>query len=147
MTGIVVVSSIISNPAGAEGLKGAALTNMAFDQIPVVGPIVLTIGLLTFVFSTILGWSYYGERAIEYLFGKVAIMPYRVLWVLAVFVGSIMSLPLVWDMADAFNALMAIPNLIALLILSPVIVSETKKYLWEDRLDEISQESIPIVGK
>lgn len=77
MTGLVVVSSIISNPAAAEGLKGAALTNMAFEQIPVIGPIVLTVGLLTFVFSTILGWSYYGERAIEYLFGKIAITPYR----------------------------------------------------------------------
>lgn len=147
MTGIVVVSSIISNPAAAEGLKGAALTNMAFAQIPVVGPIVLTVGLLTFVFSTILGWSYYGERAIEYLFGKIAIMPYRILWVLAVFVGSVMKLALVWDMADAMNAMMAIPNLIALLLLSGVIVSETKKYLWEDRLDEVSNEPIRLSGK
>lgn len=147
MTGLVVVSSIISNPAAAEGLKGAALTNMAFEQIPVVGPIVLTVGLLTFVFSTILGWSYYGERAIEYLFGKIAIKPYRILWVIAVFLGSIMALPIVWDMADAMNALMAIPNLIALLLLSPIIVSETRKYLWEDRLDEVSDEPIPTVGK
>jgi AGCS family alanine or glycine:cation symporter len=147
MTGIVVVSSIISNPTAAEGLKGAALTNMAFAQIPVVGPIVLTVGLLTFVFSTILGWSYYGERAIEYLFGKIAIMPYRFLWVIAVFVGSVMKLALVWDMADAMNAMMAIPNLIALLLLSGVIVSETKKYLWEDRLDEVSNEPIRLSGK
>ncbi|MBC2722929.1 sodium:alanine symporter family protein [Desulfosporosinus sp.] len=147
MTGIVVVSSIMSNPAAAEGLKGAALTNMAFAQIPVVGPIVLTVGLLTFVFSTILGWSYYGERAIEYLFGKVAIVPYRVLWVIAVFFGSIMTLQLVWDMADAMNAMMAIPNLIALLLLSGVIVSETKKYLWEDNLDEVSTDPIPLVKK
>lgn len=114
MTGIVVVSSIMSNPAATEGLKGAALTKIAFAQIPVVGPIVLTVGLLTFVFSTILGWSYYGERAIEYLFGKAAIMPYRGVWVLAVFLGSIMTLQLVWDMADAMNALMAIPNLVSL---------------------------------
>lgn len=147
MTGLVVVSSILSNPTAAEGLKGAALTNMAFEQIPVVGPIVLTIGLLTFVFSTILGWSYYGERAIEYLFGKVAILPYRILWVIAVFIGSIMSLQLVWDMADAFNALMAIPNLVALLLLSGVIVSETRKYLWENRLDEVSNEPIRLSGK
>lgn len=147
MTGIVVVSSIISNPAAAEGLKGAALTNMAFSQIPVVGPIVLTIGLLTFVFSTILGWSYYGERAVEYLFGKVAIMPYRILWVFAVFFGSIMTLQLVWDMADAMNAMMAIPNLIALILLSGVIVSETRKYLWEDKLDEVSTDPIPVIKK
>ncbi|MEA4902991.1 sodium:alanine symporter family protein [Desulfitobacterium sp.] len=147
MTGLVVVSSILSNPAATEGLSGAALTNVAFAQIPIVGPIVLTVGLLTFVFSTILGWSYYGERAVEYLFGKKGIKPYRFLWVAAVFVGSIIGLPLVWDMADAFNAMMALPNLVALLLLSPVIVSETKKYLWEDRLDEISTEPIPIVGK
>lgn len=147
MTGIVVVSSIMSNPAATEGLKGAALTKMAFAQIPVVGPIVLTVGLLTFVFSTILGWSYYGERAIEYLFGKAGILPYRILWVFAVFLGSIMTLQLVWDMADAMNALMAIPNLISLLLLSGVIVAETKKYLWEDRLDEISTEPIRVLKK
>lgn len=145
MTGIVVVSSIMSNPAATEGLKGAALTKIAFAQIPVVGPIVLTVGLLTFVFSTILGWSYYGERAIEYLFGKAAIMPYRGVWVLAVFLGSIMTLQLVWDMADAMNALMAIPNLVSLLLLSGVIVSETKKYLWEDNLDEVSKDPIPVI--
>ena len=142
MTGIVLVSSILSNPVATQGLEGAALTKAAFAQIPVVGPIVLTFGLLTFVFSTILGWSYYGERAIEYLFGKIAILPYRVLWVLAVFAGSIMALPVVWDMADAMNALMAIPNLIALLLLSGVIVAETQKYLWNDNLDEISTEPI-----
>ncbi|AFQ45516.1 alanine/glycine:cation symporter family protein [Desulfosporosinus meridiei] len=147
MTGIVVVSSIMSNPAATEGLKGAALTKIAFAQIPVVGPIVLTVGLLTFVFSTILGWSYYGERAIEYLFGKAAIMPYRGVWVLAVFLGSIMTLQLVWDMADAMNALMAIPNLVSLLLLSGVIVSETKKYLWEDNLDEVSKDPIPVIKK
>lgn len=146
MTGLVVVSSVMSNPTAGQGLSGAELTHMAFEQIPVVGPFILTIGLLTFVFSTILGWSYYGERAIEYLFGKRAIFPYRILWVIAVFAGSIMTLSLVWDMADAFNAMMAIPNLVALLLLSPVIVSETKKYLWEDRLDEVSTEPIPLVG-
>jgi alanine or glycine:cation symporter, AGCS family len=147
MTGIVVVSSILSNPTAMEGLKGAALTNAAFAQIPVVGPIVLTVGLLTFVFSTILGWSYYGERAVEYLFGKVAILPYRILWVIGVFLGSVMTLQLVWDMADAMNALMALPNLVALLLLSGVIVSETKKYLWDDNLDEISKEPIRLIGK
>ena len=147
MTGIVVVSSILSNPTAAQGLQGAALTKASFAQIPVVGPLVLTVGLLTFVFSTILGWSYYGERAIEYLFGKIAIMPYRVLWVISVFFGSIMALPIVWDMADAMNAMMAIPNLISLLLLSGVIVSETKKYLWEDKLDEMSTEPIHLIGK
>lgn len=145
MTGLVVVSSIISNPTAAEGLKGGDLTTMAFNQIPVVGPIVLSFGLLTFVFSTILGWSYYGERAIEYLFGKKGILPYRILWVLAVLAGSMVTLQFVWDLSDAMNAMMAIPNLVALLLLSGVIVSETKKYLWEDRLDEVSEDPIPVI--
>jgi AGCS family alanine or glycine:cation symporter len=145
VTGIVLVSSILKNPAGLEGLKGAALTNAAFQQIPVVGPIVLTVGLLTFVFSTILGWSYYGERAVEYLFGKKVIMPYRVLWVIAVFLGSIMSLPLVWDLADAMNAMMAIPNLLTLLLLSGVIANETKKYLVDGSIDDIDGTPIPTI--
>lgn len=147
MTGVVLVSSIMSSPAITDGLQGAALTKAAFGLIPVVGPLVLTFGLLTFVFSTILGWSYYGERAIEYLFGKVAIMPYRIAWVIVVFLGSIMALPVVWDMADAMNALMAIPNLIALILLSGVIVAETKKYLWEDNLDETSTDPIRVIEK
>ncbi len=136
MTGLVLVSSMIKNPLIFTGLKGAELTKMVFNQIPAIGPLVLTIGLLTFVFSTILGWSYYGEKAVEYLFGLRAIKPYRYLWVIAVFVGSVATLPLVWDFADAMNALMALPNLIALLLLSKVIVAETKKYLWSGNLDK-----------
>jgi alanine or glycine:cation symporter, AGCS family len=121
-----------------DSMKGDALTYAAFCKIPYVGPIVLTVGMLTFVFSTILGWSYYGERATEYLFGKKSILPYRLAWVAAVFIGSIASLDFVWDFADAMNALMALPNVIALLLLSGVIVSETRKYLWENRLDQQS---------
>ncbi|MBP2634870.1 MAG: amino acid carrier protein [Firmicutes bacterium] len=132
MTGLVLVSSVIENPVALNQLSGAALTKGAFAQIPVVGPIVLSVGLLTFVFSTILGWSYYGERAVEYLFGKKSITPYRVAWVIAVFLGSVTSLSLVWDLADAMNALMAIPNLVSLIALSGVIVADTKQYLWEE---------------
>ncbi len=132
MTGIVLVSAVLKNPVTLDKLSGAALTKAAFAQIPVIGPIVLTVGLLTFVFSTILGWSYYGERAIEYLFGKKAIMPYRIAWVVAVYVGSVTSLALVWDLADAMNALMAIPNLVTLLTLNGVLVADTQKYLWDD---------------
>jgi AGCS family alanine or glycine:cation symporter len=142
MTGIVLVSSIVRDPAGLGTLKGAELTKAAFAQIPVVGPVVLTIGLLTFVFSTILGWSYYGERASEYLFGKAAIMPYRILWVIAAFVGSVTSLAFVWDFADAMNAMMAIPNVISLVLLSGVIVAETRQYLWEDNLNETASEPV-----
>ena len=145
MTGLVLVSSICSNPTALEGLKGSALTSAAFDQIPVIGPIVLTVGLLTFVFSTILGWSYYGERTMEYLFGKKSIMPYRVAWVIAVFLGSIMTLPLVWDLADAMNAMMAIPNLVSLILLSGVIAAETKKYLVDGSIDDIDTTPIPTI--
>ncbi len=116
--------------------KGAALTKAAFAEIPTIGPIVLAVGLLTFVFSTILGWSYYGEKAIEYLFGSRAIRPYRYAWVVAVMLGSVLKLNVVWDFADAANGLMAVPNLISLLALSSVIVGDTKKYLWEGNLDE-----------
>lgn len=135
LTGLVLVSEIILNPSDLGGLTGAALTKAAFEKIPVIGPVLLTVGLLTFVFSTILGWSYYGERAIEYLLGKRAIRPYRYLWVLAVMAGSVTALPLVWDLADSMNAMMAIPNLISLLLLSGVVVSETRKYLWSGDLD------------
>jgi AGCS family alanine or glycine:cation symporter len=132
MTGLVLVTAVLQNPTGLDKLSGAALTKAAFAQIPTIGPIVLTVGLLTFVFSTILGWSYYGERAMEYLLGKKAIMPYRIAWVIAVYVGSVTSLALVWDLADAMNALMAIPNLVALLTLSGVLVADTQKFLWDD---------------
>jgi AGCS family alanine or glycine:cation symporter len=131
MTGIVLVNS----GEWINGLKGAELTHAAFSDIPYVGPIVLTIGLLTFVFSTILGWSYYGEKAAEYLFGPRVVRPYRWLWAFAVMAGSVLSLPMVWTFADVANGLMAIPNLIALLTLSGVLISETRKYLWSGNLD------------
>jgi AGCS family alanine or glycine:cation symporter len=142
LTGLVVVSSIVRMPAGMEGLNGASLTKAAFALIPVAGPMILMGGLLTFVFSTILGWSYYGEKAVEYLFGKIGVRPYRCLWVIAVFLGSVSTVPLVWDLADAMNALMAIPNLVSLFLLNGVIVAETRRYLWENRLDDYAPEAI-----
>lgn len=131
MTGLVLVNTGV----WTEGLEGAALTKAAFSMIPVVGPIVLTVGLLTFVFSTILGWAYYGERAAEYLFGKKVIRPYRYAWVIAIYIGSVTSLNAVWNFADIANGLMAIPNLISLLLLSGVMVAETKYYLSGNNLD------------
>ncbi len=130
-TGVVIVNSY----EWTKGLNGAVLTKSAFADIPYIGPIILTVGLLTFVFSTILGWSYYGEKAIEYLIGTKAILPYRYLWVVAVFVGSVISLNIVWTFADITNGLMAIPNLISLIMLHKIIVSETKKYLWNKNID------------
>ncbi|MCF6097513.1 sodium:alanine symporter family protein [Thermovorax subterraneus] len=131
MTGLVLVTT----GSWETGLKGAELTKTAFEHIPVIGPITLTIGLLTFVYSTILGWAYYCEKAVEYLFGTGAVMPYRWLWVIAAFIGSVATLDIVWSFADIFNGLMAIPNLISLIALSGVLVAETKKYLWEGRLE------------
>ena len=127
MTGLVVVNS----GAWTQGLAGAQLTKAAFTALPVAGPIVLTVGLLTFVFSTILGWAYYGEKAAEYLFGTAAIGPYRMLWVAAVMLGSVASLKAVWDFADIANGLMALPNLVSLIALSGVLVAETRTHLWE----------------
>jgi len=132
ITGLVIVNS----GEWVKGLSGAALTKQAFSDFHIIGPIVLTLGLLTFVFSTILGWSYYGEKAAEYLFGNKVIKPYRYLWVMFVMIGSVMSLNVVWTFADITNALMAVPNLVSLILLSGVVAAETKKYLWEDKLDE-----------
>ena len=132
MTGLVVVNS----GEWTTGAKGAALTHAAFSDIPYVGSIVLTVGLLTFVFSTILGWSYYGEKAAEYLAGPAVIVPYRWAWVAAVMVGSVSTLPAVWSFADIANGLMSVPNLVALIALNGVIVAETRTYLWSGRLDD-----------
>ena len=134
-TGLVIVSSIIAHP-DISASDGAALTKAAFSKIPYVGTPLLTFGLLTFAFTTILGWCYYGERAVEYLKGKSWMLGYRILFVAMVFVGSIVSLDIVWNAADCMNALMAIPNLVALLLLSNVIARETKHYLHGNRLDD-----------
>ncbi len=134
LTGLVIVSSIIAYP-DIDYANGAELTKRAFSKIPVVGPFILSFGLLTFAFSTILGWSYYGERAIEYLRGKRWTIVYRVLYIVAIFAGSVANLTIVWNIADCMNALMAIPNLLSLLFLNGIIVHETRKYLWRDRLD------------
>jgi AGCS family alanine or glycine:cation symporter len=125
LTGLVIVNG----GKWQEGLSAAALTKATFDGIPGVGPVVLTIGLLTFVYSTILGWCYYGEKAIEYLFGTRAIRPYRLLWVVAVLVGSLNVPKLMWDFADTANACMALPNLVALFFLSGVAAKLTRQYL------------------
>ncbi|MGE0811762.1 MAG: alanine/glycine:cation symporter family protein [Vicinamibacterales bacterium] len=132
LTGIVIVNS----GDWQEGLAGAALTQRAFADLPTVGPFVLTIGLLTFVFSTILGWAYYGEVAAEYLFGRPINTYYRVVWVAAVFTGSVSTLQAVWSFSDVANGLMAVPNLVSLLALNGVIVKETAEYLWSDNLDK-----------
>jgi AGCS family alanine or glycine:cation symporter len=146
MTGLVLVSTMILHPSDFGGIDGAIMTRRAFSEIPVIGPTILTVGLLTFVYSTILGWSYYGERAMEYLFGKGSIKPYRVIWVIAVMAGSVISLPLVWDLSDMMNMFMSLPNLVSLILLSGVIAAETKKYLGkgsiQDRAEGLDAEPI-----
>ena len=139
LTGLVLVSSILAYP-DITYADGAALTKVAFSKIPYVGAPLLTFGILTFAFSTILGWSYYGESAVNYIESRRTNRFYRILYIVALFFGSIISLDIIWNIADCMNALMAIPNLIALLLLSGVTASETKKYLWSNRLDDEMEE-------
>ena len=132
LTGLVIVSSVLAYP-DIDFSNGATLTKDAFSKIPVIGRPLLTFGLLTFAFSTILGWCYYGERAMEYLKGKRWVLGYRICYIIAVFLGSVMNLAVVWNLADCMNALMAIPNLVSLLFLNGVIVHETQSYLGRAR--------------
>lgn len=147
MTGLVLVSTIMKNPAinANEITDGGVLTSLAFDQIPIIGPLILVVGIISFAFSTILGWAYYGERCVEYFAGKKGLIPYRVLYIAVAVIAPVVALDVVWDIADILNALMAIPNLIAVLLLSPIIVKETKKYL--DDLDAKDDTEIPVIKK
>lgn len=146
MTGLVLVSSIIKNPA-IDVSDGGDLTYKAFQQIPVIGTPILVIGIAAFAYSTILGWSYYGERCVEYLFGRGGMIPYKLIFVFILLIGPVIKLDLVWTMADIFNALMSIPNLIAVVVLSPVVVKETNYYLYGNRLDEYDKTKLPVVNK
>ena len=101
---------------------------MAFQQIPVLGPFILVVGIISFAYSTVLGWAYYGERCVEYFAGKAGLIPYRVVYIIVAAVAPVVSLNLVWTVADILNALMAIPNLIALFLLSGTVVKLTKEY-------------------
>lgn len=160
ITGIVIVSCILSYADVSmidnaflrdifdmtlkeklQKLDGGALTRLAFGQIPYVGAPLLLFGLFTFAFSTILGWSLYAQRAVEYIGGYKLSKVYVWLFLVAVFLGSAISLNTVWTMADIFNALMAIPNLCALILLSKVLVKDTNYYLWNDRLHETEENS------
>lgn len=147
MTGLVLVSTIMKNPTinANEISDGGVLTTLAFQQIPVLGPIILVVGIISFAYSTVLGWAYYGERCVEYFGGKRALVPYRILYIIVAVIAPVVTLDLVWLIADTLNALMAIPNLIAVLLLSPVIVSETKKYI--NNLDAKDTAPIPVVKK
>ena len=127
MTGLVL---IVSGVWSSE-LEGAAMTLQVFDSSLPFGGNILSICIALFAFTTMLGWSYYGERCAQFLLGPKVVMPFRVLWVIGVFVGTQMSLGLVWKMSDALNGMMAIPNLLALLLLSPVVFKLTKQYFHQ----------------
>lgn len=146
LTGLVLVSTIIANPeVGMDSLEnGSLLTSLAFGRLGVIGPIILTFGMITFASSTMLGWSYYGDRCAEYLFGNKAVLPYRIVYVLLSFVGATLSLNIVWSTSDTLNALMAIPNIIAVLLLSGLIAKETKFYMTGDNLDITDTDLVPL---
>ncbi len=137
LTGLVLVSSIIAYP-DIDCTQGGALTNAAFSKIPYIGTALLVFGISTFAFSTILGWTYYAERCVEYLGGAKLIKYYRIMWIVMLYVGAVVQLNLVWSFADSLNALMAIPNILSLLLLSGVIAKETDRYLWSGRLDDMA---------
>jgi AGCS family alanine or glycine:cation symporter len=147
MTGLVLVSTIMKNPDINMDMiqNGGQMTTAAFSQIPVLGPVILVVGIITFAYSTILGWSYYGERCCEYLFGAKGMLPYKIIFVSIVVVGPVLSLDLVWTISDILNALMAIPNLVAVLLLSGVVAKDTKYYL--NHLDERDETPIPVIDK
>lgn len=130
ITGLVLVSSLIGNASIQLGtISGGELTRAAFSQIPCIGMPILIFGIITFAYATILGWSYYGERCLEYLFGRISLFPYRFLWIMVLVFAPVLQLDLIWSISDTLNALMAIPNLIALLLLSDVISQDTQYYL------------------
>lgn len=143
MTGLVLVSTMLATgiPFGSIS-DGNQLCLTAFSTIPVIGKPILIFGIFTFAYSTILGWCYYGERALDYLFGRFVLPFYRIVWCLIVFFGAINSVNLVFDLADTFNALMAIPNLIALLLLAKVVDQETNKYL--SHLEMVDETPVPL---
>lgn len=145
LSGLVIVSCIIRFPEiDALSGNGALLSTQAFASLPISASPILITGLITFAFSTILGWYYYGERCSIYLFGEKAILPYKILWIIGVFAGSVLSLDVIWDFADFMNGLMAIPNIIAVLLLNKVIASETKKYSGT-HLNDVDTDETPTI--
>ncbi len=126
--------AIITLGVWTSGASGAALSSAAFEAaMPGVGHYILSLALVVFAYTTILGWSYYGERCWEYLAGTRAILPFRIVWTLAIPFGAMTQLDFAWLVADTLNALMAIPNLIALLLLSPVVFRLTREYFAKAR--------------
>lgn len=150
LTALALVTSILADPTIMElyvtgGFASSAeLVTASFDRIPVMGSFVLCIGLVLFAYSTSIGWSYYGNRCITYLFGKNAIRPYQIAFLIICFLGAVGVSGFVWNISDITNALMAIPNLIAVLGLSALIAHETKHYVWQNNLEEVDETPLPL---
>ncbi len=143
LTGITLTTCIIAQPSIGNH-DATVMTFHSFGTVGVWGSTLLTISLLTFVISTLLGWSYFGERALQYLGGVRFIIPYRILWVVATFVGCVIpKSSIVWDFADCANGLMAVPNVICMIAMSGLLIRHTRHYLWENRLDEKDECPIP----
>jgi AGCS family alanine or glycine:cation symporter len=132
ITGLAIVVS----GAWTSGENGAALTSYAFSHALPMGNYIVAIALSVFAFTTILGWSVYSEKCVQYLFGVRAVKPFRVVWILVVPLGAVSSLDFIWLLADTLNAMMAIPNLIALILLSPVVFGLTREYFLKKRQQE-----------
>jgi len=147
LTGLMYTTTILKNPDYFTGVKPVELALKTFEQIPAIGPWIITICIALFAWTTIVGWCFYGERTMEYLFGKVALVPYRVAFCIVAYIGAVVPLALVWEAADTMNALMAIPNVLSVLLLSTVIAKESKKYLWDDNLEAYSDDVIRELGK
>lgn len=137
ITALVILTSgvynmntyLINMEAGIENVSGTALTSAAFSSVIPFGGEFVAVAVILFAFATVLGWSYYGERAVEYLFGVKAILPYKLIFICIIYFGCNMSLDLVWDISDTLNGFMALPNLIAITLLSNQVIQATKKYI------------------
>lgn len=143
LTGLTLTTTIMAVPEVTSD-SGGLLTYHSFASVGTLGSAMLTISLAAFVVSTVLGWSYFGEKALQYLGGTRLILPYRVLWVIMAFVGCVIpKSSIVWNFADFANGLMALPNLICMVGLTGVLVSQTRYYLWQNRLDDVDATPIP----
>lgn len=147
ITGVTLVTTIMKNPEinMSSIQNGGQMTTAAFSQIPVLGSIILVFGIITFAYTTVLGWSYYGERCAEYLFGKRATIFFKIIFVFVILLGPVIELDIVWSLSDIFNALMAVPNIIALVFTSGLIAKETKK--WLNNLEGTDDTEIPTLDK
>lgn len=146
ITGVVAVSSMLAIGYDWNVESNGMVMQYAFNQIPVVGSHLLTVIIFTFAFSTVLGWTYCGEKAIEYIYGGKSQRPvqtFRICWGVATFIGAIMPLELVWNIGTTAAAFMIIPNVVPLFVLSKLLVKDTQYYLWENRIDEVSHDDIP----